>query len=94
MISKKDFKRFSDQFDEAFDNLATAMESIHNKPFMMQLYDVTGDKYGKGVFVECYATSYSLDTYLVEVGFRDPLNDNRVDVRYLLISEIAEKGEW
>lgn len=94
MISKKDFKRFNDAFDAAFDDLVTAIKSIENKPFQFPLYELTGEGGSEGVMVTCRVTYYDLEAFIAEVGFRDPLNDNMIDRRYITFNEIAEKGEW
>ncbi|AGY46658.1 hypothetical protein BigBertha_150 [Bacillus phage BigBertha] len=94
MISKKDYKRFIDNFDSAFEDIEVALESMVHKTIMMQVCDLTGDENGKGVFVEVTIMDYELDGFMVTVGFIDPLNNNVPDVRYLTINDIAREGEW
>ncbi|AEW47424.1 hypothetical protein BCB4_0195 [Bacillus phage B4] len=94
MISKKDFKRFNDAFESAFDDLVTAIKSIENKPFKFPLYELTGEEASKGIMVTCRVTYYCLESFTAEVGFRDPLNDNTIDRKYITFNEIATEGEW
>lgn len=92
MISKKDFKRFSEQYDAAFEDVKTAMESILGKPIVMPLGylidEETDDK------VKCIVVDYELDGHIVEIEFVNKYNDYHLDTRYVGIDEIAEKGEW
>lgn len=94
MIKKKDYVRFIDEFDSAFDNIDVALKSLLNKTIMMQVWDLTGDEQGKGVFVDVTIVDYELDSFLVTVKFNNPLDSNIEDIRYLTINDIAREGEW
>ncbi|QEM43203.1 hypothetical protein CHOTACABRAS_149 [Bacillus phage Chotacabras] len=93
MISKKDFKRFSEQYDEAFDNIVIAMDSVLDKVITMPLRELNS-YYDSDIMVECIVSEYELDGHIVSLRYLDPLENNYPSTCYIGISEIAEKGEW
>lgn len=94
MIKKKDYIRFIEEFDSAFDNIDVALKTLLNKTIMMQVLDLTGDEQGKGVFVDVTIVDYELDGFTVTVKFNNPLDNNIEDIGYLTINDIAREGEW
>jgi len=93
MISKKDFKRFSDKYDDAFDDIVVAMDSLIDKKITMPLNELNS-YYDSDIMVECIVSEYELDGHMVSLKYLDPLENNYPSVSFVGIDKVAKVGEW